>query len=138
LVKIAQGQANTVVVTASERKTIESPYWLLAFTSEVTNETNTCICANTSGYIDRYDKFTVTESGTEDRVNGTLSLKPEGIWTLKVYEQSSSSNLDPANATLCHTEKVKVIGKTQQYTSDDTYTTGSIRVKVWNGSTVEG
>lgn len=134
---LTQGTANTVVVTATEEKTLSSPYWLLVFTSEVTNEYNSCICSNTSSYTDRYDKFTVTESGTQDRTNGTLTLQPEGLWTLEVYEQSSSSNLDPDNATkMCHREKVRVKGTQEAYPSADTYTTGSTTYKVWNGTTV--
>lgn len=133
---INQNETNSVVVTATENATLASPYWLLVFTSEATNSTNTCICTNLSGYTDRYDKFSVIENDTENRTAGTLSLKPEGTWTLEVYEQSSSSNLDPANATtMCHRERVFVKGTATEY--DKTYTTGETTWSTWNGTESE-
>ena len=49
---------------------------------------------------DRYDKLRITENNTEDKPNGTVKLFPEGFFKYIVYEQTSSSNLDPTNAAV--------------------------------------
>ncbi len=98
---IARGTANTFDITVTERVSLTNPYFLFEFTNEATSTQNTCIASNTSSYTRRYDRFSITESGTEDRVNGTLTLAYAGFWRYRVFEQSSSTNLTvTANLTL--------------------------------------
>lgn len=52
----------------------------------------------TTAQKERFNKFTITE-GASDPTNGSLILGGTGVYELTVYEQSSSSNLDPDNAT---------------------------------------
>lgn len=91
MVEITRGQANTIYVTATELVTLSSPVFLFRFTNEATGTVNTCIGTNTSSYTRRYDKFTITESTTEDRANGTLSLLYAGFWKYEIFEQSDST-----------------------------------------------
>ena len=90
MILITRGQANTVYVTATEKMTLTSPFILFKFTSDSTKIVNTVIATNTSSYIRRYDKFVITESTTEDRLNGTLTLK-QGDWHYEIYELAVAS-----------------------------------------------
>lgn len=120
---IARGQSNSMVVTLQEKQTLTNPYWLVRFVNESSLVENSCISPDTSSYTSRYNKLTVRESTSEDRVNGTLYL-PEGIYTYYVYEQASSSNLDFRNAgTMCEVGQVRVTAVNEQVISFPTITT---------------
>ena len=93
---ILRDTANTnITLTLNEKATITNPTYLIEFINDETGESNTAIIADTSIYKERYNLFTITESDTEDRVNGTLEVRPDGFWTYVVYEQNSTTNLDP-------------------------------------------
>lgn len=48
--------------------------------------------ADTSSYKDRYNKFSIV-------VNTYFGDSPEGMWEYKIYEQASTTNIDPNLAT---------------------------------------
>ena len=98
MLKLTQGQANTVTVTLNEKLTISSPTYLFRFVNDELNKENTVIAADTSTQTHRYNQFTITEDATQDRENGTLTLDPPGKWTYWVYAQSSTTNLSPGAA----------------------------------------
>lgn len=121
MLQLNKGQANTIVVTVTEKQTLSSPYYLIVFISEGQNVENSCIVTDTSSYTGRYNQFVVTESSTESRTTGTLSLV-EGLHEYRIYEQSSSSNLSSSNATtLLETGLAKVIGTQQDSIATATY-----------------
>lgn len=79
-----------------------SPYWLfeLKFRGDGTTS-KTFIASDISGFPDRFNKFLVTEvsAGSEILTSGTVNLPYVGEWHYRIFEQSSSSNLDVALAT---------------------------------------
>ena len=89
MIQITRGQANTITVTATEKVTLASPVFLFRFIKDSTLVENTVIATNTSAYTDRYDTFSITESDTENRANGALTLKA-GDWHYEIYEQTGS------------------------------------------------
>lgn len=91
MIHFVRGTANTFDVTLTEKTTISSPTFLFRFTNEATGTQNTCIASDTSSYTRRYNRFTITESSSENRANGTLSLPYTGFWKYEVYEQSDST-----------------------------------------------
>ena len=91
MIQFTRGTANTFDITATEKTAISSPTFLFRFTNEAGNTQNTCIATDSSSYTRRYNRFTITESTTEDRANGTLTLAYAGFWKYEVYEQSDSS-----------------------------------------------
>jgi len=100
VIHLARDTANSeVILTLNEKTTLAVPVFLIFFTNNVTQQTNSAIITDVSGFKARFNEFTITESETQDRVNGTLTLRPDGFWTYQVYEQSSASNLDPDLAT---------------------------------------
>lgn len=72
------------------------------------------IVSDTSNYIERYNKFLVTEtSGTQTLTSGVVTLGDAGFYEYAIYEQTSSSNLDIVNTTsLLEIGLIKVVGTT--------------------------
>lgn len=84
---IDKGILNTLIVTVTEKQTIDNAYYLLSFKNLLTNDVQSLIVTNTSAYPDRYNEFAFTE-GTDITIN-------EGQNEYKIYAQTSSSNTDP-------------------------------------------
>lgn len=104
---IIKGQANTVVLTLSEKTTITNPVYLFEFTNVSTNDVKTFIAQDVSINKLRYNEFTITENVTENLLNGTVSLL-DNDYLCNVYEQSSTTNLVVANAHALVEPSVKV------------------------------
>lgn len=99
MVKITQTTTNTVIVTLTEKVTISNPYFLFKFENQQTKQLYYCISADTSSYTDRYNQFSIIEKVNPTLTAGEIRLASEGFYNYTIYEQVSSSNLDPANAT---------------------------------------
>jgi hypothetical protein len=88
MLRIERNQASTLIVTVSELTTIASPNYLFQFIEEQSGDEVFCILTNISTGIPRYDEFIVT-----DGVDVTFPYN--GFYTYKIYQQTSSVNLDP-------------------------------------------
>lgn len=109
MLTITQNSANTLILTLTERTTLSSPIFLFVFTSEQMKQSYACIAADTSNYTYRYNEFVITEKAIPDTLSGEINIPYPGEYTYEVYEQSSGTNLDPANATtLLETGVLKV------------------------------
>ena len=98
MIVLNKGETTTFVATLWELSTLTSPYYLFVFTSSQTKVSYYTIIANTSTNVERYNKFVFVE-GVDDALNGKLILGKGGFYTYTVYDQSSSTNLDPDLAT---------------------------------------
>ena len=70
-----------------------------------------CVCSQNgnNGLI----KFTLTENDSPTATDGEVTIDTPGRWDMKVYEQSSSTNLDPtATGSLLVTD---ILGHRRQY-----------------------
>ena len=102
MLRLEKNQQSTLIVTVSELKTLSNPYWLFEFMHEQSFEKVYCILTNISTGTDRYDEFQLTD-GVE------VTFPYSGFYTYKIYEQTSSSNLDPDLATsLCEEGRAHV------------------------------
>lgn len=121
MIKITKGQANTVVLTLTEKSTLTNPDYLFVFKNDQTEVEYIFIAADTSLYTDRYNKFTITEtSSNTDPLDGEVELPLTKFYTYTIYEQNSATNLDPALAT-----GVVEVGKVEVFdtaSTDSTYT----------------
>lgn len=98
MLRITRGQSNNIVVTLTEKTTLSAPYFLVEFNNLATNEYIYAICPDTSTQTTRYNLLTLIESSTQIPLSGQVKLI-EGTYEYRVYEQSSSSNLDPTLST---------------------------------------
>lgn len=103
---------NTFIVPARETET--PSYWLVRFTSDTNQLSVYCVCSNIAT-VGTTVVLTVTETGSTTAVaaNGEVQLSPPGDWVMTIWEQTSSTNIDPQNAAVqrqVHTELVTVAG----------------------------
>lgn len=121
MIKITKGQANTVVLTLTEKSTLTNPDYLFVFKNDQTELEYIFIAADTSLYPERYNQFRITEtSSTPDPLDGEVELPVLKFYTYTVYEQNSATNLDPLLAT-----GVVEVGKVEVFdtaSTDSTYT----------------
>jgi len=100
MLQLTRGQTNNLYLNLSDVRTNSTGYYyLFALTNEMTQSTTYVIAVKVSTN-DRYDKLQITENNTEDKPNGTVKLFPEGFFKYIVYEQTSSSNLDPTDSSV--------------------------------------
>lgn len=96
---IQKGTANTnQALTLTENSTLSSPVYLFVFSKGGNDYPVICTDLATAAQKARTNLFTITE-GSSDPTNGSFILGTTGIYDLVVYEQSSTTNLDPDNAT---------------------------------------
>ena len=93
--------SNVVVLTLSEKITIASPNFLFEFINNQTQIKYYCISADLSLYPERYNKFTiVVKTTTPSSLVGEIQIPLGDEYTYNVYEQVSSTNLDPTGLTV--------------------------------------
>lgn len=96
---LQKGTANTnQALTLTENSTLASPVYLFVFSKGGNDYPVICTDLATTAQKARTNLFTITE-GADDPTNGSLILGTTGVYDLIVYEQSSTTNLDPANST---------------------------------------
>lgn len=119
MIKITRGTINDVVVTLYEKTTIavDDVHYLFQFTKFDANESTYCIPTDTSDYINRYNEFEILETDSPDPLAGEVSLQ-EGRYYYYVYEQESTTNLDPSGLTLVESGIVTVY---EAPAADDVY-----------------
>ena len=118
---INKGTNNILVFTLSEKVTLSNPYYLFSFKHQVELNPINFIVADSSVYPNRYNKFLITETtGTVNLTSGVVSLAETGFYEYTIYEQTSSSNLNPSLATnILETGMVKVLSTQPIYTAYD-------------------
>lgn len=111
MIQITKGSTNDVALTLTEKCTLTAPYYLFVFQSDETRDLYKFIAADTSAHTDRYNLFAIVETSTNpDPLDGEIELPLIGFYKYTIYEQTSPTNLDPANATgIVEVGKVQVI-----------------------------
>lgn len=95
MIYLTKGQTSDVIVTLTEKQTLSAPNYLFYFINRSDNDTVAFVKLNntdTSAYKDRFNKFSINAS---TYFNNTLA----GEWTYYIYEQASTSNVNPDLAT---------------------------------------
>jgi hypothetical protein len=95
MIHLIKGQVNKIILTLSEKATLTSPNYLFYFKSRNTNETVAFVILNNadlSAYKERFNAFNIT-------VSSYFATKLPGEWSYQIYEQTSTSNLIPSQAT---------------------------------------
>lgn len=99
MVKITQTTTNTVILTLTEKCTLSNPYFLFKFENQETKQLYYCIGTDTSSYTDRYNQFAIIEKTNPTVTAGEIRLASKGFYNYTIYEQASSTNIDPSLAT---------------------------------------
>lgn len=92
MIQLTKGQTQYIYLTLTEKQLLSNPNYLFIFTNRSSNLQVKFVllnAADVSQYKDRYNKFSIV-------TNTYFGSSLNGQWTYDVYEQTSSSNLNPA------------------------------------------
>jgi hypothetical protein len=87
MIVLTKGETKNIYFTGSESCLLSEPYFLLIFTNRITQEIVKFVATNESTTL-RFDVF-------ELEVNNYFEDSETGFWTYQIFEQASSSNLNP-------------------------------------------
>ena len=125
--QLKKNQVNSnITLTLTEKTTISNPVYLFGFESDQTKVSYYCICQDlaTTAQQERYNLFDITE-GIDDPLNSSLILGLQGRYHYFIYEQASTTNLDPTGLTIVErgimTLKGDQISNYKSYETDVTY-----------------
>ena len=95
MILLQENTANIVVLTLTEKTTINAPTYLFRFVNKQTNVEYVCIQTDTSVFKSRYNKFTITtQNTTPNPLLGQLKLSLGDEYEYYIYAQISTTNLD--------------------------------------------
>lgn len=116
MILINKNTSNTVVLTLSEKTTLTNAKYLFEVINDMSNDVKCFIAADISTNKLRYNEFVFIENVTEDLLNGTFSLLLSGFYKYNVYEQASTTNLNPLLAlNLIDKGKLNVVSQLSDY-----------------------
>ena len=88
MLKILKDSTSIMIVTVTELTTVNPVYYLFEFEHEQSFLKYYCILDNISLATERYDEFELVD-GVD------LNFDYDGYYTYRIYQQISSTNLDP-------------------------------------------
>jgi len=116
VILINKNTTNTVILTLSEKTTLTNAVYLFEVINDMSNEVKCFIAADISTNKLRYNEFEFIENVTEDLLNGTFTLTLSGFYKYNVYEQTSTTNLNPLLAlNLIDKGKLNVASQLSDY-----------------------
>jgi len=95
MIHLTKNETSTIILTLKEKQTLTTPNYLFWFKSRGTNQEVKFVVLNAadlSPHKERYNEFDIV-------VNTHFEDSPEGDWEYKIYEQTSTSNVNPDLAT---------------------------------------
>ena len=95
MLQFTKGDTAQIIVSLKEMETLINPNYLFYFKHRGLNTTVSFVllnAADTSLYKDRYSQFDIT-------VNTYFLNEYSGEWEYYIYEQASTTNINPLNAT---------------------------------------
>lgn len=96
--QITRGQINQVPVTVTEQTTLTAGvHYLFEFQRKASNVKIYCIAVTT--YNGRIDYFNIEETDSPNPLTAKVKLHA-GDYAYRIYQQTSSTNLDPSLTTI--------------------------------------
>jgi hypothetical protein len=120
MIRLTKGQTQNIILTLTEKQLLTNPNYLFVFTNRSANtEVKFVMLNNTdiSQFKDRYNEFSIV-------TNTNFSTALNGQYDYDIYEQTSTSNLNPAGLNLLESGIMELVGTPfnfTEYTTTDTY-----------------
>lgn len=95
MIYLTKGATSQIVLTLTEKQTLSAPNYLFRFVHRATNVEVKFVllnAADTSAYKERFNQFSIV-------TNTYFENSDSGEWEYFIYEQTSTTNTNPANAT---------------------------------------
>jgi len=116
VILINKNTTNKVILTLSEKTTLTNAKYLFEVINDMSNTVKCFIAADISTNKLRYNEFDFIENVTENLLNGTFSLTLSGFYKYNVYEQASTTNLNPLLAlNLIDKGKLNIVSQLSDY-----------------------
>lgn len=120
MIRLTKGQTQSIILTLTEKQLLTNPNYLFVFTNRSANTEVKFIQLNNtdvSQYKDRYNKFSIV-------TNTNFATALNGQYDYDIYEQTSTSNLNPSGLNLLESGIMELVGTPfnfTEYTTTDTY-----------------
>jgi hypothetical protein len=120
MIRLTKGATQNIILTLTEKELLTNPNYLFVFTNRSANTEVKFVKLNNtdiSQYKDRYNEFSIV---TNTNFNTALN----GQYDYDIYEQTSTSNLNPAGLNLLESGIMELVGTPfnfTEYTTTDTY-----------------
>lgn len=95
MIYLTKDATSQIILTLKEKQTLSAPNYLFVFTHRGSNIEVKFVILNaddTSAYKDRFNQFSIV-------TNTYFGSQDSGEWEYQIYEQTSTTNTNPANAT---------------------------------------
>jgi hypothetical protein len=96
----------------------------------MTKDERFCICIDSSSYPDHHQTLTIVENSNPTASTNQVKLDTEGRWRFWIYEQASSTNIDPTGLNEVEQGFLEV---NHTATTPGTYTGYTTTYKQYNG-----
>jgi hypothetical protein len=123
MIRLTKGQTQIVILTLTEKQLLTNPNYLFVFTNRSANTEIKFVRLNNtdlSQYKDRYNEFSFV-------TNTNFSTALNGQYDYVVYEQTSTSNLNPAGLNALESGIMELVGTPFEFTEYNTTDTYKIR-----------
>jgi hypothetical protein len=123
VIRLTKGQTQNIILTLTEKQLLTSPNYLFIFENRSTNTDIKFVKLNNtdiSAYKERYNEFSIV-------VNSFFNTALNGQYSYSVYEQTSTSNLNPTGLNLLESGIMELSGTTISFTEYETTSTFTIR-----------
>jgi hypothetical protein len=120
MIRLTKGATQNIILTLTEKQLLTNPNYLFVFTNRSANTEVKFVSLNNtdiSQYKDRYNEFSIV-------TNTNFSTALNGQYNYDIYEQTSTSNLNPAGLNLLESGIMELVGTPfnfTEYTTTDTY-----------------
>ena len=120
MIRLTKGQTQNIILTLTEKQLLTNPNYLFVFTNRSANTEVKFVSLNNtdiSQYKDRYNEFSIV-------TNTNFATALNGQYDYDIYEQTSTSNLNPAGLNLLESGIMELVGTPfnfTEYTTTDTY-----------------
>lgn len=120
MIRLTKGQTQSIILTLTEKQLLTNPNYLFIFTNRSANTEVKFVKLNATDvsiFKDRYNEFSII-------TNTNFGSSLNGQYVYEVYEQTSTTNLNPAGLNLLETGIMELVGEAfsyTQYSTNDTY-----------------
>jgi hypothetical protein len=120
MIRLTKGATQNIILTLTEKELLTNPNYLFVFTNRSANTEVKFVRLNNtdiSQYKDRFNEFSIV-------TNTNFSTALNGQYDYDIYEQTSTSNLNPAGLNLLESGIMELVGTPfnfTEYTTTDTY-----------------
>jgi hypothetical protein len=95
VIKLTTNTTQTVYLTLTEKVSLSNPKFLFEFINNESQSKYYCISANLSAFKERFDSFSIRLMASPNNLIGQINLSV-GEYDYNVYEQTSTTNLNPS------------------------------------------